>query len=72
MSQDRPAEARPLGGGAFYDKAGVFRRYSTHRASPTNPNDLIQEPDLLDLLGSIQDRRVLDLGCGAGTFGRSL
>ena len=72
MCHDSPAETPALGGGAFYDEPSVFDRYSTHRASPTNPNDLVEEPALLDLLGSVQDKRVLDLGCGAGTFGRSL
>jgi trans-aconitate methyltransferase len=63
---------RPLAGGAFYDEPTVFHQYSSHRASPTNPNDLVEEPALLDLLGSVRDKRVLDLGCGTGTFGRSL
>jgi SAM-dependent methyltransferase len=62
---------RPLEGGPFYDHPGVFERYQAHR-SPTNPNDLIEEPTLLDLIGSVRGLRVLDLGCGAASFGRTL
>ena len=72
MSHESLAKARPRAGGAFYDEPGVFHRYTTHRGTPTNPNDLVEEPALLDLLGSVMDKRVLDLGCGAGTFGQSL
>src|SRR5438105_9466204 len=72
MSHESLAKARPRAGGAFYDEPGVFHRYTTHRGTPTNPNDLVEEPALLNLLGSVMDKRVLDLGCGAGTFGQSL
>jgi len=61
-----------LEGGAFYDDPAVFATYRAHRRSPTNPNDLVEEPTFLELLGPVRGLRVLDLGCGDAAFGRRL
>lgn len=76
----RPLEAvikqlsRPaaLEGGTFYDDADVFSTYMRHRAWSGNPNDTIEEPVLLEVLGDVRGLRVLDLGCGDARFGRFL
>jgi SAM-dependent methyltransferase len=56
----------------FYDDEQVFATYMAHRRRPDNPNDTIERPALLDLLGSVGGLRVLDLGCGDARFGREL
>ncbi len=65
---------RPAGleGGAFYDEPDVFSTYLQHRASPANPNDTIEEPAFLEVLGDVRGLRILDLGCGDARFGRYL
>ena len=64
--------SRAVGGGAFYDQAAVFETYMAHRARPESPNEAIEGPALLDVLGEVRGLRVLDLGCGDGRFGRLL
>jgi SAM-dependent methyltransferase len=59
-----------LPGPAFYDDPDVFNIYSAHRARPDNPNDTLEKPALLELLGSVAGLRLLDLGCGDAALGR--
>jgi 2-polyprenyl-3-methyl-5-hydroxy-6-metoxy-1,4-benzoquinol methylase len=47
----------------------VFATYQAHRARSSNPNDTIEEPALVAVLGDVRGLRVLDLGCGDGRFG---
>jgi SAM-dependent methyltransferase/8-oxo-dGTP pyrophosphatase MutT (NUDIX family) len=61
-----------LGGGAFYDDDRVFATYQAHRARSSNPNDTIEEPAFVVVLGEVRGLRVLDLGCGDGRFGARL
>lgn len=58
-------------GGAFYDQPDVFECYRDH-AGPSNPNLVMEEPALLEELGSVEGLRVLDLGCGDAALGRVL
>ena len=60
-------------GGAFYDLPGVLERY--REARPTgvsDPNLVMEEPALLEELGSVEGLRVVDLGCGDAALGRTL
>jgi len=59
-------------GGAFYDDAGVFERYREPRPAVSNPVELMEEPALRAELGSVEGRRVVDLGCGDAAIGRAL
>lgn len=61
-----------LDGPSFYDDEQVFATYMRHRGRDESPNDTLEKPDLLDLIGSAVGRRVLDLGCGAAEIGREL
>lgn len=54
----------------FYDDDAVFAAYAAGRARPDNPNDTIERPALLELIGDMAGLRVLDLGCGDAAFGR--
>lgn len=59
-----------LPGPAFYDDDEVFATYMASRERPDNPNDTLEQPILRMLIGDLRDLRILDLGCGAATFGR--
>jgi SAM-dependent methyltransferase len=59
-------------GGAFYDEPGVVDRYRAHRQWAENPNRMMEEPAVLEELGSVSGARVLDLGCGEADTGRLL
>jgi SAM-dependent methyltransferase len=59
-------------GPAFYDDDTVFATYQAHRRSTDNPNDTMEGPTIADLVGDVRGLRILDLGCGAGSFGREL
>jgi SAM-dependent methyltransferase len=61
-----------LDGPSFYDDAQVFATYMRHRSRDETPNDTLEKPDLLDLIGSAVGLRVLDLGCGNAEIGREL
>jgi SAM-dependent methyltransferase len=59
-------------GGLVYDHETVFSNYAAHRRWPANPNRVMEEPALLDVLGDVRGARVLDLGCGDAALGRVL
>jgi cyclopropane fatty-acyl-phospholipid synthase-like methyltransferase len=59
-------------GPEFYDDDRVFATYTAHRQREGNPNDALEKPIILELLGAATGPRVLDLGCGDGAFGREL
>src|SRR3954470_24890784 len=57
-------------GGDFYDRQGAAERYLRHRhGGPSSPNVVMEEPAFLARLGTVAGRRILDLGCGDGSFG---
>lgn len=56
----------------FYDTTSVFTTYMHHRQSAINPNDTIEKPIIMELLGSVAGLRFLDLGCGDAALGREL
>lgn len=58
-----------LSGHAFYDEDEIFDTYWATRTRPDNPNDTLEQPVLREFAGGLQDQRILDLGCGAATFG---
>jgi len=53
-------------GPEFFDDPDVFQQYLRHRESRDNPNDTMENPVILDLLGAVGGARILDLGCGDG------
>lgn len=55
-------------GGEFYEADGVLNAYLRHRHDGVrSPNTVMEEPALIDALGSVAGCRVLDLGCGDGS-----
>lgn len=61
-----------LDGPTFYDTAEAFASYMHRRSREETPNDTLEKPDLLDLIGEVAGLRVLDLGCGNAEIGREL
>jgi len=55
-------------GPAFYDDDAIFATYMQHRQRPDNPNDTLEKPVMLDLIGANEGQRILELGCGDAAF----
>lgn len=54
----------------FFDNPDVRSRYLAHRTQPDNPNDALERPLFLELAGNLNQRDIVDLGCGDAAFGR--
>ena len=57
-----------LQGPAFYDDQDVFETYQVHRGRSDNPNDTLEKPILLELVGELTRKRILDLDSGVFGF----
>lgn len=51
-------------GAFFYDNPNVFAIYQERRGQTTSANDTLELPLILASLPSLQERDILDLGCG--------
>lgn len=56
----------------FYDNDANFEKYMQRRQWQENANDTLEKPVIMELLGDISDRHILDLGCGDAGFGVEL
>ncbi len=56
-------------GSSFYDDEGLFKTYMQHRHRQENPNDTIEKPILMEMIGDPRWKRILDLGCGDAAMG---
>ena len=57
-------------GPEFYDDDVVFDTYMSRRESRTDgPNETLEKPVFDELVGSLSNLRILDLGCGNAGFG---
>lgn len=59
-------------GSSVYDKEQFFENYRARRNRETSPNNSIESPILYELLGEVDGKSILDLGCGDGLFGVEL
>ena len=59
-------------GPSFYNDEAIFATYMGRRKRPNNPNDTIEKPIFLELLGDVSGLRILDLGCGDARFANEL
>jgi SAM-dependent methyltransferase len=56
----------------FYEDDKILRDYLESRNSPESPNESLEKPAFLELLGDVQNKGILDLGCGEARFGSEL
>jgi SAM-dependent methyltransferase len=59
-------------GSAFYDDDAIFKMYMARRHRTDNPNDTMEKPVILELMGDFSNQRILDLGCGDAKFGQEV
>lgn len=57
-------------GPAFYDDDIVFAAYARRCQGVDTPNDTLEKPLILELIGDIAGKSMLDLGCGDATISR--
>lgn len=58
-------------GPEFYDDDAVFSIYMSGRNERVDsPNDVLEKPVIDELVGSLANLRILDLGCGDARYGR--
>lgn len=57
-------------GSDFYDSNTVFQSYMQFRHTVDNTNVTMERPKILELVGNVAGKRILELGCGDASFGR--
>lgn len=51
---------------SVYDRADFFTLYQKLRANPLSLNEIVEKPTMLALLPDLNQKKLLDLGCGTG------
>ncbi|MDQ0173273.1 class I SAM-dependent DNA methyltransferase [Paenibacillus tundrae] len=59
-------------GSDFYDNEANFEKYMERRRWQENANDTLEKPIMLELIGDVAGKSILDLGCGDAKFGAEL
>lgn len=59
-------------GASVYDEEDFFENFSKRRNRPESPNNAIEGPVLFELIGSVEGKKVLDLGCGDASISEEL
>jgi SAM-dependent methyltransferase len=54
----------------FYDNPEIRAKYIARRTQPDNPNDTLERPIFLELVGNFNQLDIIDLGCGDASFGK--
>ncbi|ATP39860.1 SAM-dependent methyltransferase [Solibacillus sp. R5-41] len=52
----------------IYDNNEFFRQYEAIRVRENNYNNLLEQPNFLTLIPNLEEKVVLDIGCGMGDF----
>lgn len=50
----------------IYDNKEFFEEYQSLRKNDLSANELIEIPQLFELIGDVTNLSILDLGCGTG------
>ena len=59
--------------GSFaYEEQEFLNNYLKRRSRPDSPNNAIEEPIMNRLLGNLENKHILDLGCGDGQYGKEI
>lgn len=61
-----------LKGSAAYEDELFFQNYMKRRHRKDSPNEIIEKPALLKMIGDVSGKDVLDLGCGDASMRRDL
>ena len=56
----------------FYQDEAILKDYLEFRHSSQSPNESIEKPAFLELLGNVKNKHILDLGCGDAKFAHQL
>jgi SAM-dependent methyltransferase len=59
-------------GSSAYNNDQFFENYINRRNREESPNNIIEKPIILELIGDVEGKKVLDLGCGDAKFGVEL
>lgn len=59
-------------GASAYNDDQFFKNYMNRRNRVDSPNNSIEKPIMLELIGDVKGKKVLDLGCGDAKFGVEL
>ncbi|MGM0846685.1 MAG: class I SAM-dependent DNA methyltransferase [Bacillota bacterium] len=59
-------------GASAYDEREFFESFMSRRERKESPNNAMEKPVILELIGDVRNKKVLDLGCGDGIFGKEL
>ena len=62
----------PYKGASLYDNQDFFEKYIQKRQKGNTPNDLLEKPYIDILLGNVEGKYILDIGCGDGSYGKAL
>ena len=52
----------------IYDNEKFFKQYAAIRNREYNYNNLLEQPNFIQLMPDVRDKVVLDIGCGMGDF----
>ncbi|PER47811.1 SAM-dependent methyltransferase [Bacillus thuringiensis] len=55
-----------------YNNTAFFEQYMKRRYRENSPNESIEKPVFFQLIGHVQEKQILDLGCGDAKFGAEL
>lgn len=59
-------------GSSVYDNDDFLNTYFLRRQRQASPNNILEKPVLLELIGEVKEKKVLDLGCGDAEIGNEL
>lgn len=59
-------------GASVYDEKDFLAGFLKRRERKESPNNAIEKPIICELLGDVEGKAILDLGCGEGSFGNEL
>jgi SAM-dependent methyltransferase len=59
-------------GATYLNDDQRFTDYAAHRHRADSPNETLERPIFIELVGAVKGLDILDLGCGDGLYGREL
>ncbi len=62
----------PVVGTRYFDDGPRSDQYLTKRRRSTSPNETLERPTFIEMVGDVRGLHILDLGCGDGQYGREL